>query len=136
MPQPPAASHPLAVLVVDDNADAADSLAFLLGTHGYSVRTAGSGADALAAAGDGMPDAAVLDLRMPGMSGHELARTLRVMAGGRPLLLVAVTGLTRDEDRREAAASGVDAFLLKPADPADILARLAAFGHARTVTAS
>jgi len=114
------------VLVVDDLADSAETLAALLGLHGFPVRAAASGGAALALADQELPDVVLLDLRMPGMDGFELARRLRVMAAGRPLVLVAVSGSTPEADRHKTAAAGIDHFVLKPAPLGvllDILAR-------------
>ena len=79
---PTAAAPSLRVLVVDDNADAADSLAFLLNLSGHDARTFHSGPDALAAAAEFRPDAFVLDIGLPGMDGHEIARRLRAAGVG------------------------------------------------------
>lgn len=119
----PAATRPLTVLVVDDDPDAAASTAEFLALHGHRTMCATSGAGALALAAADPPDAAVLDLMMPRMNGVELARLLR--AGGRRPVLVAVTGWRGSEVRRWAEQGGFGAVLLKPADPADLLAALA-----------
>ncbi len=101
------------VLVVDDNADAADLLGEVLGHHGCAVRVAHSGPDALELAERWRPDVAVLDLGLPGMDGFELARALRGRFGG-ALRLVALTGYGQTRDRRAAEAAGFDAHLVKP----------------------
>src|SRR5205814_8836071 len=97
----PAEGRPstLRVLVVDDNPDAADSLAAVLDLLGYNVRTYYDGAAALAASEDFRPDACLIDLAMPGMSGLDLAGEFRARAGARPLLLVATTAMAGVEDR-------------------------------------
>ncbi len=90
------------ILVVDDNADAASTLAELLQLVGYEVRCAGAGEAALALLDDYVPDLALLDIGLPGMDGYQLARLLRAdprMAGAR---LVALTGYGRDNDRARA----------------------------------
>lgn len=112
------------VLVVDDNTDAADTLALLLRLHGHRVTTAYTGADALAAARNEEPDAVFLDLRLPGADGYEVARHLRAAVPGRKLLLVAVTGYGQDGDHKRTREAGFDHHLVKPADPAALLALL------------
>lgn len=105
------------VLVVDDNADAAQSLAMLLRMLGQDVRTAHDGPSALEAARVSMPEVAFLDIGLPGMSGHELAPRLRGEPGGDRVLLVALTGWGQAEDRRRSQEAGFDYHLTKPADP-------------------
>jgi CheY-like chemotaxis protein len=101
------------VLVVDDNADAADLLGEVLGHHGCAVKVAHGGTEALEVAGRWRPDVAVLDLGLPGMDGFELARALRERFGD-ALRLVALTGYGQSGDRRAAEAAGFDAHLVKP----------------------
>jgi CheY-like chemotaxis protein len=105
------------VLVVDDNADSAESLALLLTMKGHEVRTAHDGPAALAAAEAYRPEAVLLDIGLPGMDGHEVARRLRRLAGLDSIFLVALTGYGQEEDRRRAEQAGFDAHLVKPADP-------------------
>src|SRR5205814_3084476 len=83
---------PRRVLVVDDNADAADSLAEYLATAGHEVRTAYAGQEALEAARAYRPEAVLLDIGLPGMDGYEVARRLRQEPGLERALLVALTG--------------------------------------------
>jgi CheY-like chemotaxis protein len=104
------------ILVVDDNADAADVLAEALRTYGHHVLVAHDGAGALAAAAAFAPDAAVLDIGLPGMDGYELARRLRAELSGRPPRLVALTGYGQDGDRAKAREAGFDVHLVKPVD--------------------
>ena len=122
----PAAGTPGArrrVLVVDDNRDAADSLAWWLVARGHTVSTAYDGNQALTQAATFQPEAVLLDLGMPGLDGLETARRLRARAGHAPFL-VAVTGWGQDRDRRRTAEAGFDAHLVKPVDPVDLLAVL------------
>src|SRR5690606_25112578 len=74
----------LDILVVDDNRDAAESLSYVLEVHGHRVQALASGAAAIAAASVKLPDAVLLDIAMPAMDGHEVARRLRQIAGNRP----------------------------------------------------
>lgn len=101
------------VLVVDDNEDAGDSLADYLECSGYSVQVARDGASALLLVGGARPDVALLDIGLPGMSGYELAKRLRELAGPR-LRLVAVTGYGQESDVLKARQAGFDAHLVKP----------------------
>jgi CheY-like chemotaxis protein len=107
----------LGVLVVDDNVDAAEMLASVLELSGFEVRTAHDANGALAQCAAWRPDAAVLDIGLPGLSGNELARRLRQKPWGRELVLVAVTGWGQDDDRSRTAEAGFDLHLVKPVDP-------------------
>lgn len=104
------------VLVVDDNADAADQLAEALAGSRYEVRVAYDGPTALEAALEMRPDAALLDLGIPSLDGYEVATQLRATAGFEHLFLVAITGDRRDDGRKRAMASGFDTLLVKPID--------------------
>lgn len=111
-----AAPRPLRVLIVDDSEDTVASCGELLRLYGHECRTARSGAEALAALDGWEPDIALLDIRMPRMDGHELARLIGARAAGKPLL-VAVTGEAGEAAWREARAAGFDRFLVKPVNP-------------------
>lgn len=114
----------LRVLCVDDDRDAADSLAVLLELAGFHPRVCYDGSSALAIIEAFQPEACILDLTMPGMSGLELSRRIREWAGFRePPILVALTGWSGDEARRKTAEAGFDLHLTKPVDP-DHLATL------------
>ncbi|HET7636049.1 MAG TPA: ATP-binding protein [Candidatus Limnocylindria bacterium] len=102
------------VLVVDDNADAADSLAELLELVGNEARTARDGESALATARSLRPDVILLDIGLPGMSGHDVARAIRAEPWGRDVLLIALTGWGQAEDRARSSAAGFDHHLVKP----------------------
>lgn len=116
-------ARPLRVLVVDDNRDAADSLALLLSLDGHDVRVEHSGQGALDAAAAFQPQAVFCDLGMPGMDGHEVATQLRRDTRFSTTLLVAVTGWGTEDDKRRSRAAGFDAHLTKPASE-DALAAL------------
>lgn len=107
-------TSPQRILVVDDNRAAADSMARVLRTYDHVVRVAFDGPQAIAAAQEFQPDAALLDLGLPGMDGHELARALRALPVGDRLTLIAMTGWGREEDRQRSLAAGFDAHLVKP----------------------
>lgn len=115
----------LMVLIADDNADAAESLAMLAGMEGHRVQVVSNGPDALAAARRNRPDVCILDIGMPGMDGHAVARHLREHLTGRPMLLLAVTGWGQAKDKDEALAAGFDRHFTKPIDPNNLLACMA-----------
>lgn len=117
----------LRVLVVDDNRDAADTLGALLMLCGADVRVCYDGAAAAREASDFEPDVGLFDINMPWMNGCDLARRVRADAGLRPVLLVAVTGVTDPEAVRRTAGAGFNMHLTKPADPAALVATLADF---------
>jgi PAS domain S-box-containing protein len=113
------------ILVVDDNADAATSLATLLELCGHSTAIAFDGAEALDAAERFAPDAILLDVGMPKLDGYETARRIRALPWGRRVLLVAVTGWGQEADQRRSREAGFDHHLVKPVDPARIAELLA-----------
>ncbi|MEO8681344.1 MAG: ATP-binding protein [Vicinamibacterales bacterium] len=121
------------ILVVDDNADAAESLVILLRSVGYEVASAGDGDGALEAFAAVRPDLAILDIGLPGMDGYELARRLRDAAAPRSVRLVALTGYGQARDRARALAASFDEHLVKPVLPArlfDVVEQL--IGQTRT----
>ncbi len=125
---PPVAAStaaPRRILVVDDNADAAASLAMILAMEGHQVEQVHSGADALKSLGQTLPDLALLDIGLPGMSGYELAQQIRSQPAWAELRLIALTGYGRQEDREEALQAGFDAHVVKPADPDTLLRTIA-----------
>ncbi len=105
------------VLVVDDNVDAAESLAVLLRLGGHEVRVAHDGPGGLRLAQSDRPEVVFLDIGMPGMDGYEVARRLRQQAGRERMLVVALTGWGAQEDRRLSAEAGFDRHLVKPVEP-------------------
>ncbi|HUP05753.1 MAG TPA: PAS domain S-box protein [Caldimonas sp.] len=104
------------ILIVDDNADAAQGLATLLRLDGYEVLVAHDGAEALAVAERERPALVLLDLGLPGMDGFEVARRLRGIDGLARARLIAITGYGQDADKRRTAAAGFEAHLVKPVD--------------------
>jgi CheY-like chemotaxis protein len=112
------------VLVVDDNADAADSLGELLSAWGYEVTVAHDGPAALAALQDSLPDIALLDIGMPTMDGYELAAHLRLQPGCEDLPIVAITGSGGPEELGRSRAKGFSAHLVKPVSAASLLTLL------------
>lgn len=121
------------ILVVDDNADAADTLSEVLRGAHYETVVAYSGEEALARFDQLRPRAVLLDIGLPGLSGLDVARRLRSMSGGAPLTLIAITGWGQHADRQATAQAGFDAHLVKPIEFADLeqtLARLLAVAPA------
>jgi two-component system, sensor histidine kinase len=105
------------VLVVDDNRDAAESLRMVLELLGVDVRVAFSGQDALKLLDSYRPTVVLLDIGMPEMDGHEVAREIRRRPEFRDATLIAITGWGQEEDHRRSHAAGFDYHLTKPADP-------------------
>lgn len=102
------------LLVVDDNRDAAVSLATLLRLKGHEVRVAHDGPSALVTACAFRPRMVFLDIGMPQMDGYEVARRMRQQSGAEPIVLAALTGWGQEEDRRRTLAAGFDHHLVKP----------------------
>jgi CheY-like chemotaxis protein len=111
------------VLIVDDNVDAADSLAMLLKNDGHEAETAYSANTALEAVERLRPEIVLLDVGLPHTDGYEIARQLRASNTVPGMRLIALTGYGQEEDRERARAAGFDDHLLKPADM-DALQRL------------
>ena len=116
----PVASGGVRVLVVDDNQDAADSLAELLGALGYEASVAYDPAQAIAAASVSMPQVAILDIGLPGMDGFELAGRLRALPHGAAVTLIALSGYGRADDKARSSAAGFNAHLVKPVNLGDL----------------
>jgi CheY-like chemotaxis protein len=105
------------ILVTDDDADSAETLAIVLRVAGHEVQIAHDGPSTLEIATAFRPDVIFLDVGLPGMDGFETARQLRQVAGLDKVVLVALTGYGREEDRRRAGEVGIDHFLVKPTPP-------------------
>jgi signal transduction histidine kinase/DNA-binding response OmpR family regulator len=113
------------VLVVDDNADAAESVGMFLGMVGHEVKTVNDGAQALACAPVYAPEVVVLDIGLPVIDGFEVARRLRRLPQTAQALLIAVTGYGSKSDQQRAEEAGFDRFFVKPADPAALAQAIA-----------
>jgi signal transduction histidine kinase len=111
-----AAPGGLRILVADDNADAAELLRELLARHGHTVDVVGNGHAALEAATRVQPDVALLDIGMPGLNGHDVARRLRAQPHTRATRLVALSGWGTDADRARSVDAGFDCHLTKPVE--------------------
>ena len=107
---------PLRIMIVDDNRDAADSLACLLQLDGHETHVAYSGDTALERAPQFRPALVLLDIGLPGMNGYEVARKLRAAPVTAAVGLVAVTGYGHGEDESRTRDAGFDAHLVKPID--------------------
>ena len=116
----------LKVMVVDDNVDAAQVLAMYVGAAGHEVAIEHDPFAALARAEAFAPDACLLDIGLPGMDGHELARRLRALPATFGALLVAVTGYGQAQDREASRGAGFDHHLVKPVDMGELERILAA----------
>jgi PAS domain S-box-containing protein len=113
-PHPAGACGPLRVLVVDDNADAADSLVALLEALGHAAIVAHDGVEGLQAAREFLPDLVFLDIGLPGMSGYEVAREIRRTAALQRVVLIALTGWGSQSDQEQSHEAGFDQHLTKP----------------------
>ena len=104
------------ILVVDDNADAAQMVAMLLQVMGHEVAVEYDPLQALASARDRRFDAFILDIGLPGMDGHELARQIRALPSAQVALFNALTGYGQEQDREASKAAGFHYHFVKPAD--------------------
>jgi len=102
------------ILVVDDNHDAANSLAKLIESFGHDVKAVYGGNEAIEETATFLPDMALVDIGMPDLDGYETVRKLRERRGNVHLIVVAVTAWSRDEDKRRAYDSGFDLHVAKP----------------------
>jgi CheY-like chemotaxis protein len=105
------------VLIVDDNEDAAMTMAMLIEELGAETCVAYDGVGGLQAAAEFLPDVVLLDIGMPGMNGYETCRRLRVEPFGQAIVIAALTGWGQEKDKRMALESGFDLHLVKPVDP-------------------
>jgi CheY-like chemotaxis protein len=112
------------ILVVDDHADTVGSLAKLLKLHGHEVHTARDGSEAIAKALRWRPEFVLLDIGLPDLDGYQVAARIRREASCQGIVLIAVTGYGRPEDRERSREAGIDHHLLKPVDPGKLLALL------------
>jgi CheY-like chemotaxis protein len=124
-------SSDLRILVVDDNRDAAESLAMLLTAMGNNVQTAHDGEEAVAAAGKFRPDVVLCDIGLPKLNGYEACREMKAWAWDEKMILIAVTGWGQEDDRRKSAAAGFDHHMVKPVDPQALMKLLAGLNIVR-----
>jgi CheY-like chemotaxis protein len=114
------------VLVVDDNVDAADSMAMILNLAGHDVRCVYDGPSVAEAARRHQPDVVLLDINLPGLNGYDVARVLREDPTLQRATIIAVTGYGQEDDRRRTRDAGFDQHLTKPVDPTILEALVAA----------
>ncbi len=127
----PVRAPPRRVLIVDDNVDAANSLAMLLGVEGHEAQVAYGSREALERIEAFRPDVALLDIGLPEIDGYELARRLRSIPHLKALRLVALTGYGQPEDHQRSRAAGFEDHLVKPVDPPSLQRALAGVGRTR-----
>jgi CheY-like chemotaxis protein len=118
--QLPRESPKRSILVVDDNVDAATSLATLLRMVGHDVEIEHDGRAALERISRAVPDLVLLDIGLPGMSGYEVAKQLRSRPEGQGLRIYAMTGYGQEDDRKRSMESGFNGHLVKPVMPAEL----------------
>ena len=122
MSAPPPQRDPLKVLIVEDNRDARTTMRMLLSmAYGHTVFEAADGASGVRTALDVRPDVALVDLGLPDMSGHEVARRIRAVLSSSEIALIALTGYGSPEDQRAARDAGFDVHLVKPVESSALL---------------
>jgi CheY-like chemotaxis protein len=126
--------RPLRILVVDDNRDAAKSLALLLKLRGHKAQLAFDGHDAVAQAAANDPQVILLDIGLPRMNGYDACRAIRELPTATRPMVIALTGWGQDEDRRRTAEAGFDAHLVKPVNYHELTEMLEAFDSAGSVS--
>ena len=107
------------VLIIEDDADARETCRLLLESDGYAVRSAASGEEGLAQVREFAPACVLVDLGLPGIDGTEVTRRLRDQVGSE-LVIIAVTGSSREADHDRAEAAGIDFVLTKPLYDSDL----------------
>jgi CheY-like chemotaxis protein len=105
------------VVVIDDNKDAADTMAMLIEVLGGSARTANDGPSGIEAVNEFRPGIVFLDIGMPSMDGYETCRRIRMQPFSRDIVIVALTGWGQPQDKARAMLAGFDVHLTKPVDP-------------------
>ena len=114
--------RPLRVLIAEDDHDTAITLMMLLGEDGHDARAVHSGRNVMGSVLDFDPDVLLLDIALPGLSGWEVARTLRQQRGGERPMVIGISGeYKKSADRILANMLGFDHYLLKPYDPVELL---------------
>jgi CheY-like chemotaxis protein len=119
------------ILAVDDNRDAADSLAVMLAAMGHETRTAYDGDGAVQTAASFRPELVLLDIGLPKLNGYEVARQIRQQPWGREMMLIALTGWGQDDDKRRSMEAGFNDHLTKPLELAALMRLIA---HLKPVT--
>jgi two-component system, cell cycle response regulator DivK len=117
----------MAILIVEDNEDNLTMLDYLLRAHGYATLLARDGADGVRIATLQRPELILLDIRMPGMDGYEVAAVIRRTPGLEQTWIVAVTASVMDNDLNTITAAGFDGYVSKPIDPETFIAEIGRF---------
>ncbi|WP_280150337.1 response regulator [Piscinibacter sp. XHJ-5] len=133
-PHPVARVNGRRILIVDDNQDAAESIAQYLQLEGHEVKAVGDGQQALACVPVFAPQIVVLDIGLPVMNGYEVARRMRKMPATRDALIVALTGYGQKEDQLRAIDAGFDRHFVKPTDPRVLVQLIAEWPGAATAS--
>jgi cyclic di-GMP phosphodiesterase len=122
------------LLIVEDDDQIRTLLAYLLGQSGYAVFTATTGEEALARRAECNPDLVLLDVHLPGRSGHDVLREIRASEDGRLLPVVMMTGWVSRQEKLDALAAGVTDFIVKPFDPEEMVARVRSLVSFKSLT--
>jgi CheY-like chemotaxis protein len=109
------------ILIVEDNADASETLRLLLELEGHRVAVANAGEGGVALARSRSFSVGLIDIGLPDVDGYEVARRIRALPGVGKLFLVALTGYGQPDDRLRAQEAGFDAHIVKPVDPDDLI---------------
>jgi len=115
----------LRVVVVDDNVDSAEAMSMLVRHYGHDVQVAHDGENALLVAEAHRPHVVLLDIGLPRVDGYEVARRLRTQPWAAAISIVAISGWSGESDRKRSRDAGFDRYLVKPANPDDLLKLLA-----------
>jgi DNA-binding response OmpR family regulator len=116
-------SHPHKIFIVDDNRDAADTLGMFFENHGFEVRVAYDGDDAIREVDEFQPEVALLDIGLPGKDGYQIAQHIRAGRDG-DMMIIAVSGYAAAEDVARAKDAGFDFHFGKPANPTILLSKI------------
>jgi PAS domain S-box-containing protein len=125
--QSPRAGHGHRILVVDDNKDAARSLAMVLKLQGHDIRTAGDGEEAVQQAVEFDPEVVLLDIGLPKLDGYDVCRAIRKQRLGNQPLVIALTGWGQEDDRRRSRDAGFDSHVVKPVDCQELMRMIESF---------
>lgn len=120
------------VLLIEDNEENRYLVTFLLKAHGYEVFHAATGPDGIVLAGQVRPDLILLDIQLPGMDGHEVARTIKKDPELRSIPIVAVTSYAMVGDREKVFAAGAEGYIEKPINPETFVSELERFVQSKT----
>ncbi len=126
-------SAPRRILLVDDNRDAADSLAMLLQSDGHDTHVAYDGATALERVESLQPEVILLDIGLPALNGYEVCQQIRARSSSRQAVVIAITGWGQESDRRKSRDAGFDAHLVKPVAYSELVTLVGQIAHRRSL---